>query len=200
MVTDRAFTDLKKEAVANRLCNGVGYRIKRTATGTVLDLRPSKGGGFSHPFQAITSVAYTGTGSPPSNQGLKFKVRAGVVVGPDGNRRFASNKNAEFTAPDNNTDGYYLWAKLTFVSTGETAVTFSAFIYEAGTSIPNAEAGNATTGACPSNVYLPLFYVTTKDGSIDSVEQLITSSQQVSVEVQNITCTEKIRQLKFNAI
>lgn len=55
MISDKQFSDLKKEVLANRISQGVGYKIKRTGVGTTLDIKPSSGSGGlgTHPFQVL---------------------------------------------------------------------------------------------------------------------------------------------------
>lgn len=200
MVSDSAFAQLKKEVAANKLGVGVGYGLQRTGAGTVLQIKPFTSSASNHPFKAITSVPYTGTGTPPANWGLKFQVKAGIIIGPDSNTKFASNKTAIFTATDNCSDGYYLWAKMSFATNEAGDVTFTDFEYGSGATLPDAEEVNTTTGAPPSNVYLPLFYVTTQDSKIDGVNQLVKNSIQVRLEVGDISAITKVRNLTFQAI
>lgn len=68
MVSDRAFNELKKEVISNRLGNGVGYVLKRSGSGTTLAIKPSTASGeSSHPFQVI--LKNVGTAESPSWKG-----------------------------------------------------------------------------------------------------------------------------------
>jgi len=201
MVNDADFDALKKEVAANKLGQGVGYFLNRTGVGTTLNIKAgSASSSPPHPFKAITSITYTGEGTPPENQGLKFRVMNGYIIAPDFNTMMASNRNTDMLADDDCSDGFFCWAQVSFYTSETGEVTMTSFIYDSGTEVPDAEAGDPETGAAPANVYLPLFYLTTKDKVIDSATQLIKNCQSVSLEVTDITATQKKRQLSFHAI
>ena len=76
MITDAQFKELKKEVQANTLCQGVGYKIKRSGTGTTLDIKAGQGGSASddHPFKIYIDSTTTGGVTT-----YKMTVTAGTV-------------------------------------------------------------------------------------------------------------------------
>ncbi len=161
------------------LMNGANLRSganvrKRNGPGWVM-LSANDGGGSSSlaaeeiwPFKAYRST-FTGEGSPPGDQALRFRIRIGKV-----NWFTPSNISDEFTA-DASADTY-VWLKATIsTSTGRP----SAIEIETGSDV-TATPDPGSAGVPPSVTYRGIAKITASDTAITNIEPLIKDSQWIS--------------------
>jgi hypothetical protein len=134
-------------------------------------------------------------------------VRPGLVIFNGGKGILPSNLNEEFTAPPNNTSGYFCWirANLVSVEAGSLIQTsLASVVLEAGNSLPDHPQPSAN-GAPPNFSTMPLFYVTTtapqedKYG-IDTVNQVINQSLSLNLTVTDVSCSQKFRGIYWSGL
>lgn len=185
---------------ANRILPGFGIRITGSPNGTTISVAARNGapGGSIdiHPFQCIRSVPYEGTGNPPANQGLKFKVRPGVVMGLNSEALWPENINETFTAPDNK-EQYWCWIKVTLLAPNDgNSVEVQSVEIQAGNSVPTPEKTEGRDlGDYPTSSFCPIFFVETKDNQIKSVGQMVKSSLSLVLAIHDLRCTGTERRL-----
>jgi len=185
---------------ANRVLPGAGIRITGSPNGVTVAATIRKGtsaAGEAHPFQAIYPAPFTGTGEPPSNQNLKFKIRPGMVSSGGGSR-FAANLNEDFSAPGES-ERYYCWIEAAFTSNGE-RVALSEIKYDAGDAVPEITFSDDPGDVYPTKWFLPLFAVKTENGAITDVEQYIRSSLSISIVVVSVECARQRRQIFWSSL
>lgn len=80
MIRRTEFEALKREVEAAKVKKGVGYKLRRTSGGTVLDILPGKGGAtVSHPFKIIIEPKPGNEGDQPGDNGYRGYVTEGSL-------------------------------------------------------------------------------------------------------------------------
>ena len=167
-----------------RVLPGVGIKLTETLNGTVVSLKPQRGAGgvpseTIYPWQ-IYKCPYLGTGTPPSDQNLKVKVRQGII-----NNKIQGNLNEEFTCSQ--TSYFYSEASLNYSEDGGYATVVS-HVVKKGT-IPDPEAGLR-----PTKVYIYIGQVTVEDNQITSIFQSLKGFVSGAMVMGASNCTSQSRQ------
>ena len=131
------------------------------------------------PWQIYNSP-YLGTGTPPSGQNLKVKVRQGII-----NNKIQGNLNEEFTC--SGTSDFYSEASLNYSEDGGYATVVS-HVVKKGT-IPDPEAGLR-----PAKVYIYIGEVTVEDNQITSIFQSLKGFVSGAMVMGAYNCTSQSRQ------
>lgn len=142
----------------------------------------------THPFQPYAS-AYAGTGTPPSDQARRLRIRPGFVVS-GGQYLMPSNIGGEFIVPAETFQLF--WLKVDLLHTGGTT-SVAAAIIEQGEDIPSAESGSE-----PPTVYLHLFWATTGPDAITSFIPAQKTNAFGGMTVTNMSCAEIWREWRWN--
>ena len=123
------------------------------------------------------AAPFTGTGSPPANQGLFLKIRPCWVW--DGYQNwFPSNMNASFPVPADCTDAFYFWLQASIGPNGQ----LTALQIQSGPDgPPRAPDANLTTGAPPPVAYYSLFHVTSNDTAVDDYSNLYAPDEPLQI-------------------
>lgn len=124
------------------------------------------------------SVPFTGTGTPPDDQGRKFRVAAGFV-----NSRLPNNWQFVFTAPPNLTDQPY-WAWLEIGVSTPLAIT--GVTINTGQTLPTPVVASGHN--LPTPLYIPLFYLFTAEKAITSFQKIENTSLTITQDTTNLSC------------
>jgi hypothetical protein len=149
----------------------MGFSHDTSGIGPTHGVLTAGGGGLEiFPFQGYRSL-YLGGGSPPADQGRRFKLRTGRINGYT-----PSNMGTEFTCPANST--LIVWGKAE-VSPSDRRV--SSAILDSGAELPDAPAGDSESGAPPAWTLRAFCEVTANATEITEINPVVTDSQWVSV-------------------
>lgn len=179
----------QKTLRALRPIAGPGIKISESTNNLVISATQSTSANiaFTHPFQAIAPSPYIGTGEPPANQALRFKVRPGIISAwSSGSPRLATNLTDEFVALDAQ-ERYYCWIEANFTSDGQ-VVSLADFQYAHGAEVPEPTFSDTEADVYPTQWCLPIFALKTEDGAIKSVEPYVQTSLSISIVVTSVEC------------
>lgn len=186
---------------ANRILPGVGIRITGSPNGTTVAVKrtaDSPPASLIHPFQFV-SAPWTGTGTPPSDQKRKFRIRPGAVMSASG-PRFSENLHDVFTAPDNAAI-FYCWLEANFDMGADGYVSVLSISYDVGATLPEQQtASDPDYGSYPTKSFIPLFAIKTQDGAIKEVQQYVKSSLSLTMVLEYISCGTAWRRLFWSAL
>lgn len=80
MIRRKEFDDLRRAVASSTVRGGVGYKLRRTAGGTVLDIQAGKGGGSgSHPFKIFIEPKPVSGAQDPGDAGYHGYVTEGSL-------------------------------------------------------------------------------------------------------------------------
>lgn len=127
------------------------------------------------PFKAVTST-YVGTGTPPSDQALRYRFLPGKV-----NHITPSNIDQEFTAPGSDGE-YYAWLRADMASISNRVAAVSI---ETGSTVPETPEPSVA-GQAPYASYRGITKITVKDGKILRLDPLVKDSQWIACIISGV--------------